>query len=247
VRCRRRDGARLVELGVSQSRPEGSDSSSNDVNSWQQIADWRRAISYLQQRPEVDEDRVGLWGTSYAGGHALVLGATDRRLKAVVAQIPTTDGHAAGLRRVAPDDVADLEARLAADERAQLRGEPPAMQPVVNADGAPPPGSDAADAVGFYLQPVPYGVWENAVTLRSTRWAGMYALGEFASRVSPTPLLMVVADHDTTSLTDLALTAYERALEPKWLVMVEGGQFDPYSRAFETALTAAVDWFKTHL
>jgi hypothetical protein len=32
----------------------------------------------------------------------------------------------------------------------------------------------------------------------------MYALGEFASRVSPTPLLMVVADHDTTSLTDLA-------------------------------------------
>jgi hypothetical protein len=29
--------------------------------------------------------------------------------------------------------------------------------------------------------------------------------------------------------------------------MVEGGQFDPYSRAFETASTAAIDWFKTHL
>jgi alpha-beta hydrolase superfamily lysophospholipase len=32
----------------------------NDVNPWQQIADWRRAVSYLQQRPEVDEDRIGL-------------------------------------------------------------------------------------------------------------------------------------------------------------------------------------------
>src|SRR4051812_47335216 len=31
----------------------------HDVNPWQQITDWRRAISYLQQRPEVDENRVG--------------------------------------------------------------------------------------------------------------------------------------------------------------------------------------------
>src|SRR5947209_3818293 len=59
-----------------------------DVNPWQQIADWGRAISYLQDRPEVDERRVGVWGTSFAGGHAIVLGATDRRLKAVVAQVP---------------------------------------------------------------------------------------------------------------------------------------------------------------
>src|SRR5580698_6726000 len=49
-----------------------------DIDPWQQIADWRRAISYLESRPEVDPTRIGLWGTSYAGGHALVLGATDR-------------------------------------------------------------------------------------------------------------------------------------------------------------------------
>jgi dienelactone hydrolase len=60
-----------------------------DIDPWQQIADWRRAISYLKSRPEVDPTRIGLWGTSYAGGHALVLGATDRRLCCVVAQVPT--------------------------------------------------------------------------------------------------------------------------------------------------------------
>ena len=85
-----------------------------DLNPWQQITDWRRAISYLQDRPEVDENRVGLWGTSFAGGHAIVLGATDRRVKAVVAQVPTIDGYTAGLRRVAPEAVADLEAQFAA-------------------------------------------------------------------------------------------------------------------------------------
>jgi uncharacterized protein len=85
-----------------------------DINPWQQITDWRRAISCLQDRPEVDENRVGVWGTSYAGGHSIVLGATDRRLKAVVAQVPTIDGHASGLRRVAPEAVEELEARFAA-------------------------------------------------------------------------------------------------------------------------------------
>ena len=218
-----------------------------DVNPWQQIADWRCAISYLQDRPEADEGRIGLWGTSFAGGHAIVLGATDRRLKAVVAQVPTTDGHAAGLRRVSPDATADLEASFAADERAQLRGAPPATQPIVNAEGAPASSYGSADAAGFYLQPVPEGVWENAVTLRSTRWARMYAPGEFASRVSPTPLLMVVADRDTTSLTDLALPTCEHALEPKQLVMIDGGHFDPHHDAFETASSASIDWFNTHL
>ena len=37
-----------------------------DVDPWLQIRDWRRAISYLEARPEVDPTRIGLWGTSYA-------------------------------------------------------------------------------------------------------------------------------------------------------------------------------------
>jgi cephalosporin-C deacetylase-like acetyl esterase len=58
-----------------------------------QIADWRRAISYLQSRPEVDAARIEIWGTSYAGGHALALGATDKRFVCVVAQVPTISGY----------------------------------------------------------------------------------------------------------------------------------------------------------
>jgi uncharacterized protein len=59
-----------------------------DIDPWVQIADWRRAISFPESQPFVDPDRIGLWGSSYAGGHAIVLGATDRRLRAVVAQVP---------------------------------------------------------------------------------------------------------------------------------------------------------------
>jgi hypothetical protein len=58
---------------------------------------------------------------------------------------------------------------------------------------------------------------------------------------------MVVTDHDHIAVTDLALKAYERALEPKRLVMIKGGHFDPYLGEFKTASHAATDWFLTHL
>jgi fermentation-respiration switch protein FrsA (DUF1100 family) len=219
----------------------------HDVDPWRQVADWRRAISFLESRPEVDARRIGLWGTSYAGGHAIVLGATDRRLRCVVAQVPTISGYEQGLRRIPPDAVAALEEAFAEDERQQSRGEPPRYQPIVSADHAVPATYRAPDAIDFYLQPIPEGTWENTVTVRSTRAARMYEPGVWIRRVSPTPLLMVVALNDTITVTDLALGAYERALEPKRLELVPGGHFDPYRSSFTQASRAAREWFREHL
>ena len=218
-----------------------------DVDPWVQIADWRRAISFLESHPAVDPDRIGLWGTSYAGGHAIVLGATDRRLRAVVAQVPTISGFEQSLRRVAPHDVAALEAGFVDDERRQFRGEPPATQAVVGSDPAIPAAYRAADAIAFYNQPVPDGAWQNVMTVRSSRAARMYEPGTWISRVSPTPLLMVVGLQDTITVTDLALAAFERALQPKKLVTIRGGHFDAYLDQFDRAAGAARDWFVEHL
>lgn len=219
-----------------------------DINPWQQIADWRRAISYLEAQPAVDPKRLGLWGTSYAGGHALVLGATDRRLRAVVSQVPTISGYEQGLRRVSADALPALEAMLDDDERAQLRGEPPRYQALASADLSVPAAYRSQDAIDFNFQPVPEGVWENKVTVRSTRMARLYEPGIWIARVSPTPLLLVVAREDKTTPTDLALAAYERALEPKKLVLIPGGHYDLYGgEAGNAAVAAAVEWFRQHL
>ncbi|MEY2457583.1 MAG: uncharacterized protein QOK06_2695 [Acidimicrobiaceae bacterium] len=218
-----------------------------DVDPWRQIADWRCAISFLESRPEVDSRRIGLWGTSYAGGHAVVLGATDRRLRCVVAQVPTISGYEQGLRRVAPDAVAALDDSFAEDERAQARGEPPRYEAIVSADPAVPAAYRGPEAIDFYRQPVPEGIWENTVTVRSTRAARMYEPGIWVGRVSPTPLLMVVGLNDTITLTDLALAAYERALEPKRLELIPGGHFDPYLSSFPKSSGAALAWFRKHL
>jgi fermentation-respiration switch protein FrsA (DUF1100 family) len=49
------------------------------------------------------------------------------------------------------------------------------------------------------------------------------------AHISPTPLLMTVARNDHLTPTDLALKAYDRALEPKELNILTGGHFDGYS------------------
>ena len=85
------------------------------------------------------------------------------------------------------------------------------------------------------------------MTLRSTRAARMCEAGAWVSRVSPTPLLMVVASEDKVTVADLALAAYERALEPKRLALIPGGHFDPYLGQFPLAEAAATEWFREHL
>jgi len=228
-------------FGVSDGSPR------HDIDPWRQIADRRRAISYLESRPEVDGSRLGIWGTSYAGGHAIMLGATDRRIRCVVAQVPTISGFEQGRRRVAPDATMALDAAFADDERATFSGESRRRMAVVSRDPAVPAAYRSPDAIAFYQHEDARKTWSNDVTLRSTRAARAYEPGNWVARVSPTPLLMVVALQDTITVTDLALSAYEAALQPKRLVPIEGGHFVPYVEAFDTAGKAAVDWFVEHL
>ncbi len=45
------------------------------------------AISYIYGAPMVDQDRIGIWGTSFGGGHVIYRSAHDRRIACVVAQV----------------------------------------------------------------------------------------------------------------------------------------------------------------
>ncbi|MCC7345878.1 MAG: alpha/beta fold hydrolase, partial [Variibacter sp.] len=64
-----------------------------------QLRDYRHAITFARTLPGVDRERVGIWGTSYSGGHAIVVGAIDRRVKCVAVQVPAISGSASSARR----------------------------------------------------------------------------------------------------------------------------------------------------
>jgi fermentation-respiration switch protein FrsA (DUF1100 family) len=68
------------------------------------------------------------------------------------------------------------------------------------------------------------------------------------THISPTPLLMTVAQNDDLTPPDLALKAYGRALEPKELHILKGGHFDGYSGPFfETNAGRQVEFLKKTL
>jgi cephalosporin-C deacetylase-like acetyl esterase len=58
----------------------------------EQQKDWHAVLAYVRNLEMVDPEQVGIFGTSFGGGHVIQVGATDKRLKAVIAQCPFTDG-----------------------------------------------------------------------------------------------------------------------------------------------------------
>lgn len=58
---------------------------------------------------------------------------------------------------------------------------------------------------------------------------------------------MVVAIEEHLSVVDLALAAYEKAREPKKLVILKGAHFEAYVETFDESSSAARDWFVQHL
>src|SRR5271163_3981323 len=63
-----------------------------EIDPWAQVRDYRHAITWVSSRSEIDASRIGVWGSSYSGGHVLTVGAIDRRVKCVVSQVPLASG-----------------------------------------------------------------------------------------------------------------------------------------------------------
>ena len=57
------------------------------VDPFDQQEDIDAAVSYVHGEPMVDKSRIGLWGTSFGGGHVIYRAAHDRRIACVVAQV----------------------------------------------------------------------------------------------------------------------------------------------------------------
>ena len=209
---------------------------------------YRDAVSFAQTTPWIDATRIGIWGTSYSGGHVLEVAAIDRRVKCVVSQVPTISGYQSALRRTRADLVPGLIARFEADRAARFRGEPPAMMLAVSNEPAVPCAMGGEDAYEFFMGTQSFAPnWRNEMTLRSAEMARENEPGIHIARISPTPLLMIVAENDVLTAADLCLEAFQRALPPKRLVIVPGGHFGPYVHHFTKTSSAACEWFCEHL
>jgi hypothetical protein len=191
-----------------------------EIDPWQQVRDYRDAITFAETLAETDPARIGIWGSSYSGGHVLVVGATDRRVRCVAAQVPLISGHRNARRLIRADQIAGVQTMFDADRRARYAGGTPAMIPVVAEDPAAPSALPTPDSWAWFTETGQSRApsWRNEVTLQSVEMFTAYEPGAWIRFISPTPLLLVVALGDHLTVADEALAAYEQALEPKRLV-----------------------------
>lgn len=232
-------------LGASDGVPRG------EIDPWQQIQDYRDAITWATTLPEIDAGRIGVWGSSYSGGHVLVLGAIDRRVKCVVSQVPLISGSENARRLIRADHFGPLRAGFDADRAARYEGKPPATIPVAYTDDpAEPCALPTADTHEFFfgLTQERASTWRNEVTLRSIEMFIDYEPGAYLPLISPTPLLVVAASGDHLTPVDITTAGFEAARGPKELLVLAGGHFDAYvDEAFEVSSAAQRDWFLSHL
>lgn len=230
-------------LGASEGTPRGR------IVPHEQLDDLRAALNWTSARPEIDAKRIGVWGTSFSGGHALFLSALDARIKVIVAQVPAIAIADSLVALNGREGLAQLLAMCAQDHAHRENGELGAVFPAVAPAGQPSvmPAPDAYAWFTRAAQGAPN--WRNEMTVESLARAAEYVPSAFMEWISPKPLLIQAAKLD--SLIPFAQTerAFARAGEPKRLEVYDAGHFDLYAQEphHARAVGEAVEWFGRYL
>ncbi|TML92429.1 MAG: alpha/beta hydrolase [Actinobacteria bacterium] len=220
-----------------------------EVDPYRQIADWRDAISFAASRPEFDPTGgFGIWGSSFAGGLAIVIAACEPRVSCVVAQIPHVRGPRNSRQMFSTQEREQLLPLIAKDREARLAGAAPATIPVFTSDRTALCALPPAMPADFIAETERnYPTWRNEVTLRSVAHLMEWDSAGWLVNLAPKPLLMIVGARDQCTFAEIQCEAFELAAGPKRLVVHPGGHFDTYTDHFVQTSREAREWYRAHL
>jgi uncharacterized protein len=213
-----------------------------------QLEDYAAAIALARSLEQVDPARIAVWGSSYAGGHAVAAAVTDGGVAAVVSQVPLMDGLAGlvnAARYAGPGQIARLTVAGVRDLFAMARARPAVMVPVVGPPGATAVMSTPDAEPGFMAIAGP--TMRNEVAARIMLTAGSYRPGLQADRL-PCPMLVQIADRDSVAPVKPAQDAAWRATGRGELRTYPIGHFDIYrGEPFERAVADQLHFLLRHL
>lgn len=167
-----------------------------------QLNDISAAIDCAAAQPEIDNKRIGLFGTSFGGGHAIVTGSRRLDLAAVASQCTVSDCLAVALRTPIKQVLQWISAGLV-DQLRALLGLSPRYIKLAGAPGeaAMMTKLGAENAYESMLDgPSP---WKNLIAARLMLTLPLYRPIRHARKVKP-PLLMVVCERDEICPAELA-------------------------------------------
>lgn len=224
---------------------ESSGTPRNLVNPFRHARDWRAAIAHVRTLGDVDGKRIALWGTSFSGGHVIVMAAKDQNIRAVVSQVPFVDGRATavslGMKFVLRATIEGLKDIL----RIVMLKDPYCVPVVAEPDEFA--CMNTSGSKSGYLRLVPKGsLWRNECPARALLLTTMYRPIRSASRLK-CPALFVMAEDDNLIPAKIVRKTAERAPNSE-LISLSCGHFDPYvGKLFDEVSTAEADFLEREL
>jgi pimeloyl-ACP methyl ester carboxylesterase len=187
------------------------------INPWDQIEDYRNALSCAETLPGIDPGRIGIWGISYSGGHVLIVAAIDPRPAFAISTIPVVDGFQTMRRCHGETRFAKLNRLIAQDRHNRYRGEPSAYMPMSSPDPDREMSSWPFPHVysGFAaIKEKEAPRHEHRNTIESVELLMQYNVRPFCERIVETPVMMTLAKGDNITSADLEAEAFNAITNP---------------------------------
>lgn len=181
------------------------------INPWDQIEDYRNALTFAEGLPDIDQKRKGIWGISYSGGHVLVVAGLDSRVAFAISTIPVVDGFQTMRRCHGEARFVKLNALISQDRTSRFKGGEHGYMPM-----SPEVLGEELTAwpfphvfAGFKgIQATEAPRHEHRNTIESVDLLLQYVVKPYAQRITETPVLMTLAHADNITSADLEVDAF---------------------------------------
>lgn len=210
----------------------------------EQVEDIRSALTYLAAQPEVDPERIGVYGSSFGGANAVFVAGIDERARCVVSTVGVGNGRRWLQRLRRHWEWIEFLKALEEDRVKRVAGgESKRVSPDVIA--VPDPGThEWHEEVHRQFPERKY-----MLSLETADYLLEYRPEDVVHQIAPRPLLLIHVEDDLLVPTEESEILYERAGEPKKLILMRGlAHHDVYAGDhFEEVMKHALAWFEDHL
>ncbi len=211
---------------------------------YSRVADVQAALTFASVQPEIDADRMAILGTSYGGPTVVWVAAIDERVRCVVSVVGIGNG-ARWMRSVRrPDEYFDLLERSAADRVNRMQH---GKSEFVARNEILLPDRDSAELSAKARRNVRGAVTE--IPLEYVDDTLGFNPEWVVDRIAPRPVLFITTDNDRLVPPEESQALYDRAKEPKKLVVLKGySHYEVYTgAALQEVMDATLGWFQQYL
>jgi alpha/beta superfamily hydrolase len=218
-----------------------------------QVEDLRNAITYFTRRGEVDANRLGIYGVSFAGGLALQVAAFDMRVRICVAQSPIVNGRRWMKELRNSREYQDLLVELQRDfedgygktasqwRRVKSNGQQTVPVPQAVRDRFPPFDPDNPNSCAFPVET--QETYNPEISFESILHVLDFNPSDVIDMIAPRPLLMIGnagGPYDWLHPPEAIQEAYAKAGEPKELIFLPYDAYGLYMEPGRSESMAAV-------